>query len=839
MSGGDGSRRGERHRPPTRSSRHGQLAPITWLAYSAGAGKETSRRGYVSETCEVGGACRRGCDICRGADPQPESDRFGKLTTAPALLERPDTEAAEDEPVEPLDSGLRRFVIAATAGMAIVSIPYLYVSWGMWMSGLHPLRGISPDNFYELQANALTHGHLWVPQKDLGIEAFWHGSHAYTYFGLFSSLIRLPFMVVIPAWDNHLTAPSMLAAWIVTGLVTGLLLWRVRVLARGAAPMGRAEAVASGFLMAAIMGGSVLVYLAATPWVYHEDLAWSVALTVGCIFTLLGVLERPSWYRVGWAGVFLLAANLNRLSTAWACVIGALLIAGWFALGRGGVELRRWALPVAAAGLIPLGVGCLVTWMKFGAPISVPLGSQEWTRVNLHRRQYLAANGGKGFGLQFLPSTLTAYFRPDGIHLTRLFPYVTLPTAPAAVVGNVLFDETYQTASVESAMPLLFLLAVWGVISAFRPRPIGSLRLTRLLILAAAAATVGVMLVGYIAERYVGDLLPLFILAGIIGFVDLWRRAEHWSAPVGAGLMTTVAVLAVFSIVANVGGALASVNAWSIRQARAFVVAQRSLSIGSLAASVHHGSTLPKWAPTGEIFDVGDCSGVYLSNGLDLTTIPGQQLQHENWVPLEQATGINYVVSIAVARPIDATTPAIPLFRYGPATLILQPMAQDKARIVLQHPRAAPGSRSGTDVGNAQGPAGVPESPGSQDSAQGQGKPPAGKRTAPDGSPRQPGGSGPITMRYEHTYYFQFEADPNLDQIQVRSFSPKTDSGNVSMIVQNGDSAQIFNRYLGWNGPAQVLTTNAASGSSPPFIVRDIPLSPPSMDLCHSLQKGS
>ena len=94
-------------------------------------------------------------------------------------------------------------------------------------------------------------------------------------------------------------------------------------------------------------------------------------------------------------------------------------------------------------------------------------------------------------------------------------------------------------------------------------------------------------------------------------------------------------------------------------------------------------------------------------------------------------------------------------------------------------------------------------------------------------------------MRYDHTYFFHLAADPNLDQIQVRSFSPKTDSGNVSMIVQNGDSAQIFNRYLGWNGPAQVLTTNAASGSSPPFIVRDIPLSPPSMDLCHSLQKGS
>jgi hypothetical protein len=94
-------------------------------------------------------------------------------------------------------------------------------------------------------------------------------------------------------------------------------------------------------------------------------------------------------------------------------------------------------------------------------------------------------------------------------------------------------------------------------------------------------------------------------------------------------------------------------------------------------------------------------------------------------------------------------------------------------------------------------------------------------------------------MRHEHTYYFQLEADPNLDQIQVRSFSPQTDRGNFSMIVQNGDGAQIFNRYLRWNGPAQVLTTTSASGSSLPFVVRDIPLSPTTMDLCRSLQRGS
>ncbi len=59
--------------------------------------------------------------------------------------------------------------------------------------------------------------------------------------------------------------------------------------------MGRAEATSFGLLATTIMGGSVFLILAATPYVFNEDLAWSICLTVGGLFALLGVLERPSW----------------------------------------------------------------------------------------------------------------------------------------------------------------------------------------------------------------------------------------------------------------------------------------------------------------------------------------------------------------------------------------------------------------------------------------------------------------------------------------------------------------------------------------------------------------
>ena len=200
--------------------------------------------------------------------------------------------------------------------------------------------------------------------------------------------------------------------------------------------MGGFETVASGMLMATIMGGTVLTLLGATPFVFNEDIAWSICLVTGSLFAMLGVLERPSWGRVVTSGLFLLAANLDRATTAWACSAGAVLIAIWFWLGRGGKAHRRWALPMLGAGLIPLLVGFAVNYLKFGGPIGVSNLDQVWTQVNAYRRKFLASNHNDEYGTKFMPSTLLAYLRPNGLRLTSIFPFITLPAAPAHSVGG-------------------------------------------------------------------------------------------------------------------------------------------------------------------------------------------------------------------------------------------------------------------------------------------------------------------------------------------------------------------------------------------------------------------
>ncbi len=200
------------------------------------------------------------------------------------------------------DAGVRRFTVAVVAGVATVLIPYLWVLCDLWNSSPSLLRTAESDryasNFYDLQARAMFHGHLSVANGALGGEAFIHDGRQYTYFGIFPSLLRMPVLLLTHSLDGRLTAPSMLLAWLVTAAFSSLLVWRVRLLVRGRAALSWTEAGSYGVLLATIMGGSILIYLASDPDVFHEDLAWSVALTVASTFALLGVLERPSWRRV-------------------------------------------------------------------------------------------------------------------------------------------------------------------------------------------------------------------------------------------------------------------------------------------------------------------------------------------------------------------------------------------------------------------------------------------------------------------------------------------------------------------------------------------------------------
>ena len=380
-----------------------------------------------------------------------------------------------------------------------------------------------------------------------------------------------------------------------------LLLWRVRVLVRGDAAVGWAEAVAAGVTLAALTGGSVLVYLAAAPKVSDEDLAWSVALTLAVLFALSGV-ARTSLVGSGRArpASSCSCAALDRAPTGYACCLAAALVAGWFALPARRGACRRWIVPVAAAGLVPLAVVLFVNWAKLGTPFGLSEADQVWTQINAHRRVSTCAySGGNGFGLQFLPSTLAAYLIRSACTSSRRSRGSPSRRHRPARSGTWSSTTPYPTASLPASMPLLFLLGVWGLVTAFRPRPVGRVAATRALLVAMAAGTSGVLLFGFIADRYLADFLPLVALAGFVGLVDVWRRGKRRGPLLRGSTLVAVVLLGGFGVWANIGAAVTPSAIWTDAQAAAFVRGPARPGRRGHGSIVRTGDRLPYFAPAG------------------------------------------------------------------------------------------------------------------------------------------------------------------------------------------------------------------------------------------------
>lgn len=524
----------------------------------------------------------------------------------------------------------QRFTAAAAWGSVAAAVPFVMVLWDF---GLRPLRTAVPtrifSNFYDLQARALMNGHLDVPRDSLAIEAFRIDGRDYMYFPPFPSILRMPVLALTDSLDGRLTAPSMILAWAVMMTFTALLIWRVRGVLRPGVAFGRREAFATGTLVAVIGGGSVIVFVAALPWVYHEAYMWATAFAVGFTWALIGVLERITVGRVLAAGALALGAILSRTTAGWACCLALVAAAAVLVVHRRWRAERRWAGGVVAAAVVPLAIGATVNWAKFRHPFMFSLDDQVWTSVNAHRREALERNGGGLTGLQFFPTALVNYFRPDGIRFTSVFPFVTLPARPGRPVGGAFLDQTYRTGSVIAFMPLLFGLSVFGLWRTFRRRAGDAASVLRLPVLGALAVAGGVMFYGYLAHRYTSEFVPALIVLSAIGLVELGRWSPTWSPIRRSALTGAFVAVAVFGVVANTAIGLQAARSTSRGTGLQSLVDVR-LGLSDLAGRpnadyVEHADDLSGAAPTDHLRVVGDCRAVYLSSG-DL---------YEPWIPVD------------------------------------------------------------------------------------------------------------------------------------------------------------------------------------------------------------
>ena len=518
---------------------------------------------------------------------------------------------------------------SARFGAVLASLPFLALLLnGQW--SLVQDQGLL-GGFYDAQAHAWLHGRWNVPAGTLGIEGILRHGKTYLYFGPVPALLRLPIALVTHSADGRISQLSMHAAFIVAMVFLVRLVVRIRFLVRGNRPVTGFEIRIVGVTVFALGGASVLVFLAGLAVVYYEAALWGTALTIAAFDAMIDFTTSPRPRSFVIASGFSIAAILSRPSVgaAPAVALALLAVATLSSRTRAGVGLpdsavaRRWLAPLAAA--TSLSVGCLasVNLARFGTLFSVPFDHQVFGLYNAQRKAALAANHGSLFGVRFVPTSLFEYFRPDALRLTSLFPWVAFRTS-VTVIGDVTLATPAPASSVFATMPALTALGVVGGRHLLRHRHVArpDLAALRVPIAASAVAALITLSAAYVAERYLADLFPglaLVAIAGLFSLVSWTETASRWRV---RAVVATGSILVVTSLWANLG--LGLLNQRLIApsldepaQAR-FVRLQYQVHQripGDPPPDVERVTRVGAPGPIGTVIVVGDCNGVYWSDG--------------------------------------------------------------------------------------------------------------------------------------------------------------------------------------------------------------------------------
>ncbi|MFL6206209.1 MAG: hypothetical protein ACJ739_12760 [Acidimicrobiales bacterium] len=447
-----------------------------------------------------------------------------------------------------------RGVVNAVTVAAVALFWLVSTSWHPW--DLFDRGGFSAD-FYDEQARALLHGHLAVDPAVSSIEGFVIDGRSYLYYGPFLAIARLPFQLLGDVSTGRLVRASMLLAVVV------LCRWTARIAQAGrravapgaaSAPDVRTERWTVGIFTAAVAFSPAFT---AAGWitVYNETELWAFALAV------VGVTLLLEWAATGFSatrplvGAIFAAggATLTRapIGMGVALAIGACgLVLAW----RRGPQRGRTAWLAMAGGLAPVAAHAAVNVAKFGTLLSVPGTRQQLSLDDPSRAAWFAGNGDSFFSTRFLSTTVVHYLRPDAIRFERLVPGIRFgPLAEERGTYPLLSNTPASSLTVTAT--LLLLLAVVGAVWVVRQRA----RTWGLVALCTGVGALPTLLIGFIANRYLIDLLPPLVVLGATGVWAVSLRS--WSGAARRAIRIGGVLLVVWGIWVN-----ASLATWSLDQ---------------------------------------------------------------------------------------------------------------------------------------------------------------------------------------------------------------------------------------------------------------------------------
>jgi hypothetical protein len=304
----------------------------------------------------------------------------------------------------------------------------------------------------------------------------------------------------------------------------------------------------------------------------------------------------------------------------------------------GGLDDRlagRSPWPAGFAAAVPLGTYVVVNWLKFGTLFSVPFDKQDLVNAAVPERlDVLARNGPDLTSVSEIPTNLFNYFRPNGIALDPLFPFVDF-SRKVEVVGDPVRDIEQVYAAITPSSTLLLALSLVGLAvvasrRAGRAARLEEVRVLRLHALGTAVAVLPTLMFASVAHRYTVDFVPAMAILGAAGMYALpallrGRTALRRGLAVGAGVVLVANVWVQLSLTLQMQRGYQGIVSIQHRseyvQARIDWTRRLGLEPRGELLEQEAGDALPD-APIGTFLVIGDCDDLLLSEG-------------EGWLELE------------------------------------------------------------------------------------------------------------------------------------------------------------------------------------------------------------
>ena len=442
------------------------------------------------------------------------------------------------------DVRLARIVTLAATALFLLIV----CRWRPW--DLFDRGGFSAD-FYDEQARAFVRGRLDVDPAVPGPEGFLIDGKTYLYYGPLLALVRVPFAAVGALFgDDHwafgrLTRLSLVLGYaaFLTGALHLVRAVGVALTAPSRFREGDTNRISArrSAAFVAMAAASPALFLSGWVSVYHETEMWAAVFAVWAAVGALRLVAEPTRRSAVVTAAAVIAATLVRAPIGIGTGIGVGVVALMHI--RACDRRRDWSIVIG--GCVAAGVAhVVINLAKFGSLLDLPADRQLLTLQNASRAAWFAGNDGSYFSTSFLPTTVAHYLRPDTIRFERLLPIVRFgPLAPQ--YGSYPLEGTTPTASLTATATVLVIAAMLGVIVLVRRRAWAVLAVT----VGALVAAVPTFAIGFIANRYLVDMLPMLLIpsAAAVAVVAIPPRRRRLvvagaSALVAWGVLTNVAL---------------------------------------------------------------------------------------------------------------------------------------------------------------------------------------------------------------------------------------------------------------------------------------------------------